>query len=319
VDLYIDHLVAVFREVKRVLRSDGTLWLNLGDCYWGSGGANNNSGITGHRADPSAANDERDGPAAYRERWGASGDLKAKDLVGIPWMAAFALRADGWYLRSDIIWAKPNPMTESVTDRCTKAHEYLFMLAKSPRYFYDAEEIREPSVGWHTTGQGSGLVTDRVPVSHKVKLPSGWDTDPGSHGSFHRNGRRPATRPPGCTDPTKGQPAYAAAPDRGSRNRRDVWTIATAAYKGAHFATFPPRLVEPSILAGCPVGGVVLDPFCGSGTTVAVAQSLGRRGIGFDLSMPYLRLAEQRVAEAPVALFGAGLDSAGVPVEGEEA
>src|SRR5690606_21352648 len=157
---YIEVLVEVFREVRRVLRPDGTLWLNLGDSYWGSGGANNNSGITGRRPPDGAAKDERDNPVSYRARWGRYSILKPKDLIGVPWRVAFALQEDGWYLRSDIVWAKPNPMPESVKDRPTKAHEYVFLLTKNPRYFYDAEAIREPARKQGTPGHlksGSGL------------------------------------------------------------------------------------------------------------------------------------------------------------------
>jgi len=314
-DDYLARMLAVFREVKRVLRDDGTVWLNLGDCF-GSGGRK-----TDKRQ--SVARSDRDYPIEDRGRQGW-----AKQLIGLPWRVAFMLQADGWYLRSDIIWHKPNPMPESVTDRPTKAHEYLFLLAKSPRYFYDAEAIKEPSIRAGDFPGGDYAGRDDVDANH------GW---------LNKTGVPPV------------------------RNRRDVWTIPTASYKGSHFATFPPKLVEPCVLAGtsakghCPkcgagwtrevekgevvpdnpadargtIGGhydgmypgmasrlkprhhremstigwrpgckcgldpvpaVVLDPFCGSGTVGQVCRELGRRFVGLDISMTYLQdLAKARV------------------------
>ena len=243
---YVANIVAAFREVWRVLRDDGTLWLNMGDCY--TGGAN--TGGAGKRAG---------GGVPYRISGLAPklGDgLKPKDLVGMPWRVAFALQADGWYLRSDIIWHKTNPMPERVRDRPTKAHEYLFLLAKQPRYFYDAQAIAES--GSQTSG--------------------GWQQRAAMGNRAHGNGESAQGRGLGGV-------GLAGA----TRNRRDVWTIPTSPYKGAHFATFPPKLVEPCVLAGSPIGGIVFDPFCGSGTVGQVCRLHGRRFVGLDLSLKYLR------------------------------
>ena len=336
---YVANMVAVFREVRRVLRKDGTLWLNLGDSYAGTleRGESYSSGVKRkwqHGSSRDTADED------WTEKGRVRTGLKPKDLCGIPWMVAFALRADGWYLRSDVIWAKPNPMPESVTDRPTKAHEYLFLLSKSPRYYYDAEAVRERDGGATATPRSKQA---RVLVPGKVTsqygLDEGWE--------------------PG-----------------GGRNLRSVWTIATEPYPGAHFATFPRKLVEPCVKAGTsergvcpecgagwvrevvsvigrshdgpktaaaaaarggrgrtstvgqsgggrvsghttttgwraacahdaePVPAVVLDPFAGSGTTLLVAQALGRRGIGIDLSPDYLRQALGRNAQTPLGLIG---------------
>ncbi len=256
---YVAHLVAVFREVRRVLRDDGTLWLNMGDSYAGSGKGHTKSGtIEGYKQ---ATNR---GSATGMPAMVIDG-LKPKDLVGIPWRVAFALQADGWYLRSDIIWAKPNPMPESVTDRPTKAHEYLFLLAKSARYYYDYEAVKEPmadtSAARYAYGFG-GVKNEHLKSTDKPTAVVG-NKDAGD----------------------------------GKRNRRDVWTITTKPYKGAHFATMPPDLVEPCILAGCPAGGVVLDPFCGSGTVGEVATRLGRSFVGIDLNPDYRPMQEERIAK----------------------
>ena len=253
-DAYVARMVEVFREVRRVLRDDGTLWLNLGDSYNGSGGQGTKPNIMSE-----SANAGRGGkPIRYD-------GLKPKDLVGIPWRVAFALQADGWWLRQDIIWHKPNPMPESVRDRCTKAHEYVFLLTKSDRYFYDAEAVSEAAI------------CDRM--------------------------RGPAEHPD--TVSTNGNGGLSRRAFTGTRNRRSVWTITTKPYSGAHFAVMPPDLVEPCIKAGCPEGGTVLDPFAGSGTTLAVAAELGRNAIGCELNPEYIVLAERRIkdARASVALF----------------
>lgn len=241
-DEFVTALVEVFREVRRVLRDDGTLWLNLGDSYAGSWGAQSR-GATSALADRSVSSQQI---LAHPKRTNtgsvaAGAPYKPKDLLGIPWMVAFALRADGWYLRSEIIWAKPNPMPESVTDRPTKAHEYVFLLSKSPRYFYDADAIREP----HADGK--------------------WGGEDG-----------PTLNPAG-------------------RNKRSVWTVATQPFAGAHFATFPPKLIEPCILAGCPEGGMVLDPFAGAGTTGMVALRHGRSFVGVELNQQYAAMARERI------------------------
>jgi DNA modification methylase len=237
-DAYVAELVAVFREVRRVLRGDGTCWLNLGDSYagsWGNYGGKNRGAGTQRiiRNGSQVPNKAYDDLAHWRPPTaGKLGPgIKPKDLIGIPWRVAFALQADGWWLRQDIIWSKPNPMPESVTDRCTKAHEYLFLLTKSARYFYDAEAIKEPAI--------SG--------------------DP----------RKP--------------------------NKRSVWEVATQPFAEAHFATFPPDLIEPCIKAGCPDGGTVLDPFGGAGTTGLVADRLGRNAILIELNPEYANMAERRL------------------------
>jgi DNA modification methylase len=199
--------------------------------------------------------------------------LKTKDLVGIPWLLAFALRADGWYLRSDIIWSKPNPMPESVTDRPTKAHEYVFLLAKSARYYYDAEAVSEECGPFRTAGANNGIDRPKTPDPRKKQDALGKQTYTGFNDRYREN------------------PCDA-------RNRRTVWTIATQPYPEAHFATYPEALVEPCIKAGCPEGGTVLDPFLGSGTTLAVAAKLGRSGIGIELNPAYVALAEKRIGLA---------------------
>ena len=250
-DEYIANLVAVFRECKRILRDDGTLWVNIGDSYCGTGDK-------GEWTDPKYADGRNGQKVALNKKIDG---LKSKDLIGIPWMLAFALRADGWYLRQDIIWAKPNPMPESVKDRCTKSHEYIFLLSKSAKYYYDNEAVKEP-------------VSD---VSMK-RAEYGWNCDRPStkNGSMGGEGIHTEKMGSRFVDPA-------------GRNKRDVWTVTTKPYKGAHYATFNPELIKPCILAGAPEGGIVFDPFVGSGTTVATAVKLGRRGVGLDLSMKYLR------------------------------
>ena len=245
---YIKAMVEVFRCVWDVLEDDGTLWLNIGDSY-----AGNNS---------QASNNGRAGFGNARERVvNRTGEgLKTKDLIGIPWMLAFALRADGWYLRQDIIWHKPNPMPESVTDRCTKSHEYIFLLSKSNKYHFDYEAIREEGV-----------------------IPAGTLAAKGS--AERQNQKGVNARPPEYKEYD------------GQRNKRSVWTVNTKPYSGAHFAVFPEELIEPCILAGAPLGGIVLDPFMGSGTTAQVAQDLGRQYIGCELNPEYGKLQKKRTAQ----------------------
>jgi DNA modification methylase len=248
---YVDKMVEVFREVRRVLRDDGTCWVNLGDSYHGGGG--------GNYGDSKSTRTHKQHLTNVRNRVEIPG-LKAKDLVGIPWRVAFALQADGWWLRQDIIWHKPNPMPESVRDRCTKAHEYVFLLTKSERYFYDAEAVSEAA-----TRAGG--------VAGGKKYRSGeWHPTKQAH-----------------SDSLAGQVAA-------TRNRRSVWTVTTKPYRGAHFAVMPPDLVKPCILAGCPIEGTVLDPFAGSGTVAAVALSLGRSSIGIEINPQYVELAQERIA-----------------------
>ena len=261
---YVNDIVQVFREVWRILRDDGTVWLNLGDSYNGSGGAGGDY-IEGGL---------KEGQPKYPGRH--INNLKLKDLIGIPWMVAFALRDDGWWLRQDIIWHKPNPMPESVKDRCTKAHEYIFLLSKSPRYYYDYEAVLEP-------------VSDKS----LKRAEYGWDCD------------RPSTKNASLGgDGIHTEKMGERFVNPAGRNRRSVWTIPTSPYRGAHYATFPPKLIKPMILAGCPAGGIVLDPFVGSGTTVMVANHLGRKGIGLDLNFKYLKdNAKERIATVQPIMF----------------
>ena len=294
-EAYVARMVEVFREVRRVLRDDGTLWLNLGDSYCSQGGERkygSSDGATGRGEAPGARLKSVGGFGDGTWDWIESNPtddwatdewlkelkqrraafLKPKDLVGIPWRVAFALQADGWWLRQDIIWHKPNPMPESVRDRCTKAHEYVFLMTKSERYYYDAEAVSEAVASSSVSRLSQPTLSEQA-------------------GSF---------RVPGKTNgPMK------AVGGTGTRNRRSVWTVTTKPYSGAHFATMPPDLVEPCILAGCPEGGTVLDPFAGSGTTLAVAAELGRNAVGCELNPEYIELANQRIAKSreKVALF----------------
>jgi site-specific DNA-methyltransferase (cytosine-N4-specific) len=250
-DAYVQNMVEVFREVRRVLRRDGTCWLNLGDSYNANVGAGFNANARIGQQDTRVAS-----------------GLPPKNLLGMPWRVAFALQADGWYLRSDIIWAKPNPMPESVTDRPTKAHEYLFLLTRSPRYFYDADAIRE-----------------------KVDQPTRY-AGTFRHGKYVNNSTYNNS---GSLGP--GEEVYTELDGHTGRNRRSVWEIATEPYPAAHFATFPQALVEPCVKAGCPEGGTILDPFMGSGTTALVARKHGRRSIGIELNLEYADLAARRLSQ----------------------
>lgn len=257
---FIAKLVAVFAEVKRVLTKDGTLWVNMGDSYnanYRGGGVDNASYKQGSNR----------GTVDFMATDALKIDgLKPKNLLGMPWRLAFALQDDGWYLRSDIIWAKPNPMPESVRDRPTKAHEYIFLLTRSERYWYDADAIRyEPK----------------------------WQGPTATEGAYHDHD----------ADLQQGQRIAVKANNPKGCNARTVWTIATQPYKEAHFATYPEELPKRCILAGCPEGGTVLDPFLGSGTTVAVAISLGRKGIGIELNPEYAELARKRISGVTPGMF----------------
>lgn len=272
-ELFVQKMVDVFREVRRILRKDGTLWINLGDSY---------NAYNPGRGPAKGENKRHHEIMPAADRGLSCKALKNKDLLGIPWMVAFALRADGWYLRQEIIWSKPNPMPESVRDRCTKSHEHVFLMTKSPRYYFDSEAIKEPSI-----------------YKRPLAVPVGWDTGTGSHRSLKGRYRNPAPKGSfnGKTEvmAKTGQNAFRAIVE--TRNKRSVWTVNTRPYKGAHFATFPPALITPMIQAGCPRGGVVLDPFSGSGTTGAVAIGLGRKYIGIDLNKEYEPLARERIGE----------------------
>jgi DNA modification methylase len=248
---YVNSMVEVFREVWRVLRDDGTLWLNIGDSYSGSG--------KGPAGNLGATHDERNMEKKHSAI--VPDGLKPKDLVGIPWRVAFALQADGWYLRQDIIWAKPNPMPESVTDRCTKSHEYIFLLSKSRSYYFDNKAIKEPAVsnvGNAKIRFGGNKYGDSNDPKHATKSGNVWK--------------------PSAT-----------------RNKRDVWTINTKPFKGAHFAVMPEALVEPCVLAGSREGDIVLDPFTGSGTVAVVALANGRNFIGTELNSEYAQIAIERI------------------------
>ena len=298
---YVAAMVDVFREVKRVLRNDGTLWLNVGDSYANVG---KSGGTTGGKH-ASALH----GTPVGRHRRDTG--LKPKDLVGIPWMLAFALRADGWYLRQDIIWHKPNPMPESTQDRCTKAHEYVFLLSKSKQYYYDAYSIATPyadktystfGIQPKGNGDGSGLIASenwardiKTRKPKQWKMPDGWDTGVGAHGAFHRNGREKGRKPRPGVDEKGGNQAHGDIPNNDRANKRSVWTVATQPFKEAHFATFPEELPHTCILAGCPPDGIVLDPFMGAGTTALVARKLQRNYVGFELNPEYVKIAERRL------------------------
>lgn len=247
---FVDKLVSVFREVRRVLRPDGTLWVNIGDSYATRSGRQpptNTRNSCGHT--------EKRTPLGY----------KYKDMIGVPWLLAFALRTDGWYLRQDIIWNKTNCMPESVRDRCTKSHEYIFLLTKSERYYFDAAAICEPIAE-----------SSEKRYQQDIEHQAGSNRQPGKE-----NG------------PMK------AVGNGKTRNKRTVWSVSTARFKGAHFATFPEKLIEPCILAGCPEGGTVLDPFMGSGTTGVVSKRLGRNFVGCEINNDYAKMAANRIAAEP--------------------
>ena len=255
---FIDQLVNVFKEVRNVLTDDGTLWVNLGDSYY-----NYRPGKGQSYPKQSVSKTNQDLPTQCNKRGNKLDGLKEKDLIGIPWMFAFAMRSDGWYLRQDIIWHKPNPMPESVRDRCTKSHEYIFLLSKNKKYYYDNEAIKEP-------------------------VKQDWGTRNRTNGKYHNSGS-------GLSPHSGLTKSY----DR--KNKRDVWSITNKPYKGSHFAVFPPDLITPCILAGSEKGDIVLDPFMGSGTTAMVAKQLGRDYIGCELHEEYGNLIDQRVPVEKVA------------------
>lgn len=275
---FVAQLVKVFREVRRVLRPDGTLWLNIGDSY-NAAGRKGHGTRAGHKQ-----NSNRASSAKADQNRPTAANLKEKDLVGIPWMLAFALRTDGWYLRSDIIWAKENPMPESVKDRPTRSHEYIFLLTKSKQYYYDAAAIAEP-----------GSLMDTHTTTRKERADEAQKTSPTSqiNGIRSDKQRGHSRRHDGFNDrwdamTKKDQCAT-------MRNKRDVWTINPEPFPEAHFATFPQKLVGPCVLAGAPSGGLVLDPFMGAGTTALVAARFNRRFLGIELNPEYIRMAQQRI------------------------
>ena len=303
-DLFVEHLTAVFREVRRVLRNDGTLWLNLGDSYFsntkGSGGQSNKQ--------------DRNAGSRYETRRFERNGLKNKDLCMIPARVALALQADGWYLRSEIIWAKPNPMPESVRDRPTKSHEMVYLLTKSPKYYYDYQAILEPATGFDgrkdtmmkgSTKYKNGFAPDGVKTQTlAAKGHARWSnkiygrTEKKMEGTGYGGDGKGLHGHSGYLDADGNLRTHTDADGLPARNKRSVWTVATHPFSEAHFATFPKKLIEPMIKAGCPTGGTVLDPFGGSGTVAAVCENLDRRWILAELNPEYCAIAERRIRKA---------------------
>lgn len=297
---YVGKMVHVFREVRRVLKDDGTLWLNLGDSYAGGGNGGGGSFAKDGIRCAELGTDKNERPFWKKGRTAILPCLKPKDLIGIPWRVAFALQADGWWLRSDIIWAKPNPMPESVTDRPTKAHEYIFLLSKAERYYYDAEAIKEPpspdlikQIEEGYNGHATKSFTDSLAQdasATKSRIINGYRQRIDKQRGHSRRHAGFNDRWDGLT---KEEQAICG------RNKRSVWTVATAPYPDAHFATYPPDLIKPCILAGSRPGDVVLDPFAGSGTTGQVAIELGRKALLIELNPKDRRLIEERCNVTP--------------------
>lgn len=295
---FVENMVEVFRLVRKVLADDGVLWLNLGDSYandakWG--------GSTGGKHVQALHGDSGIG------RGKKATGMRPKNLLGVPWRVALALQEDGWNLRQDIIWHKPNPMPESVTDRCTKAHEYLFLLSKSERYYWNAEAMKEPATGalpGNQTHKHTAEYEESGDEKHRTKagLVDYAKRQRSKRDSFKREDSKRAEVIPGQTVGTHRPDRDESEWDTATRNRRSVWTVATVPYSGAHFATFPPALIEPCILAGSRPGDIVLDPFFGSGTTGQVSQALGRQWIGCELNQAYEPLQLQRTAQGGLAL-----------------
>ena len=263
---FVEKLVLIFQEVKRVLKNNGTLWLNLGDSY--AAGTKGTGGKNSPKHKVKGELNFQEFSSGTRKFNLAELGLKSKDLVGIPWRVAFALQRDGWFLRQDIIWAKKNPMPESVKDRFTKSHEHVFLLSKNKSYYFDYKSVQEPALQssvertkrpW-SGNKERGMLKGFSPHSFKYY----------GHGSSHM------------------------------RRKRDVWFLTSEPFKGAHFATFPTKLIEPCILAGCPEGGVVLDPFFGAGTTGYVAKKLNRQYIGIEINQDYIEIAKKRIERVPL-------------------
>jgi DNA modification methylase len=297
---FVAHMVLVFREVHRVLRDDGVLWLNLGDSYAGSWGAQSREHAGKHAPNVFAISANQI-VAAQRKASGtgsipAGSGLKAKDLMGIPWRVAFALQADGWYLRQDVVWSKPNPMPESITDRCTKAHEFVFMLTKSPSYYCDMAAIAEPVA-----------VATVARLAQNVDAQAGSDRVPGKTNGPMRavsrsgNKERKSGAERGCPEGSRSNVCSSVPWEGDTRNKRSVWAITTQPFSEAHFATMPPELAATCIKAGCPAGGTVLDPFGGAGTTGLVADGLQREAVLIELNPEYIEIARRRIAgDAPL-------------------
>lgn len=337
---FVKKLVEIFREVRRVLTKDGTAWVNLGDSYAGSGKGLYSDGNC-YLSDKSAKQKTNvgsvgvrigtiEGDAGHTHGVKPPAGYKAKDLMGIPWRVAFALQDDGWYLRQDIIWHKPNPMPESVTDRCTKSHEYIFLLSKSARYYFDSTAIAEPAAT--EENRPAGVVRDRLyDYDSKQAIISGrrsWNGSKFDTGKTaihqlnkmqkdrdrtcgNRNGLGASTLDKRKPTPEQEDAFFGNAPtnlyrcggDGETRNKRSVWTVGTKPFSEAHFATFPPKLIEPCILAGSREGNTVLDPFNGAGTTGLVSLSHRRNYIGIELNPEYIKISEKRLADVQVNLF----------------
>lgn len=284
---FIQSLVDVFREVRRVLKDDGTLWVNIGDSYAGSG--------KGPAGNLGKAHDERNMTQSSVKQANVPAECKPKDLIGIPWMLAFALRADGWYLRQDIIWHKPNPMPESVKDRCTKSHEYIFLLSKSPKYYFDHEAIQE--IATRYDGRKDTLLKGSHKYENETYLPSGVNTQSMAKRG-HERWKFKNLAEKGQTPNTMHLRRAVGEADfvYPMRNKRDVWSVCTKPYSGAHFATYPEDLILPCILAGSKHGDTVLDPFNGAATTGVVCYKNGREYIGIELNPEYIKISEDRIS-----------------------
>ncbi len=293
-EAYVETMVNVFREVRRVLKDDGTLWLNLGDSYWGGKGQSSQAWSTEHQDRDTLQKSQHQitGKGETRPTDGKHPVIKPKDLIGIPWMVAFALRADGWYLRQDIIWNKPNPMPESMTDRCTKSHEYIFLLSKSKVYYFDNEAIKEPAAIESLERLQRGV------SDHHKNVNGAPGQTPHSMNKPRLNVKRGGFD--GKTNAMPGREAFRQFVEM--RNKRSVWTVTTKPYKEAHFAVYPPDLIEPCILAGTKEGDTVLDPFNGSGTTGEVAIRHNRFYIGCELNPDYVRLTKKRLSKVQPVL-----------------
>lgn len=306
---YIERLVTLFREIRRVLKKEGTCWVNLGDSYNSTPSGNTDKWIEENRDRISWRKMQKGEERPQQRKAGLVKGLKPKDLIGIPWMFAFAMRADGWYLRQDIIWHKPNPMPEAVTDRCTKSHEYIFLFSKSQRYYFDYEAIMEEAVtqvdprigkrveydGMRKGQEGTG---NRSFVPLKVRYGNGTKAE-----RTHEQGYAKKENG-GHRDNSGGFDSEMVMKDGVVvRNKRDVWSVQVRPNKEAHFATYPQMLIQPCILAGSPQGGVILDPFMGSGTTGIVARKLGRKYVGIELNPEYQKMAERRIATLGEDLF----------------